>query len=107
MLHRIIYPYKLFIFNGYVQSPALPLLTILTPPEGPISKTTVDWTAQAVKVISRWLGKRRWTLLGDGAQACVHLARVCDTYRRPSPPARRRTASRARVGSKRRSTANR
>ena len=51
MLHRIIYPYKLFIFNGYVQSPALPLLTILTPPEGPISKTTVDWTAQAVKVI--------------------------------------------------------
>ncbi len=32
---------------------------------------------QAVKVIGRWLGGRRWTLLGDGAYACVHLAHIC------------------------------
>jgi hypothetical protein len=37
----------------------------------------VDWTVQAVKVITRWLGGRRWTLLGDGAYACVHLAHIC------------------------------
>jgi len=30
-------------------------------------KTTVDWTVQAVKVITHWLGGRCWTLLGDGA----------------------------------------
>jgi hypothetical protein len=30
-----------------------------------------------VKVLSRWLGGRRWTLVGDGAYACVHLAHRC------------------------------
>ena len=64
---------------------ALPFLTILAPSERANTaakrrhKTTVDWTVQAVKVISRWLGDRRWTLVGDGAYACVHLARLCTT----------------------------
>lgn len=62
---------------------ALPFLTLLAPSERANTsakrrhKTTVDWTAQAVKAISRWLGGRRWTLIGDGGYACVHLARVC------------------------------
>ena len=62
---------------------ALPFLTLLAPPERANTaakrrhKTTVDWTVQAVKVISRWLGRRRWTLVGDGGYACVHLARMC------------------------------
>ncbi|HYQ93064.1 MAG TPA: transposase [Candidatus Competibacteraceae bacterium] len=62
---------------------ALPFLTLLAPSErantvaGRHHKTTVDWTVQAVKVISRWLGSRRWTLVGDGAYACVRLARAC------------------------------
>jgi hypothetical protein len=52
---------------------ALPFLTLLAPPERANTaakrhhKTTVDWTVQAVDVISRWLGGRRWTLVGDGA----------------------------------------
>jgi hypothetical protein len=62
---------------------ALPFLTILAPSERANHqakrrhKTTVDWTVQAVKAIARWRGGRRWTLLGDGAYACVHLAHVC------------------------------
>ena len=62
---------------------ALPFLTLLAPSERANAKakrrhkTTVAWTVQAVKAISRWLGGRRWTLLGDGAYACVHLAHVC------------------------------
>ena len=36
-------------------------------------KTTVDWTGQVVKVVSRWL-RRPWVLLGDGAFACLRLA---------------------------------
>jgi hypothetical protein len=52
---------------------ALPFLTLLAPSERANTKakrrhkTTVDWTVQAVKVITRWLSGRRWTLLGDGA----------------------------------------
>jgi hypothetical protein len=59
---------------------ALPFLTILAPLERANAKakrrhkTTVAWTMQAVKVISRWLGGRRWTLIGDGGYACVRLA---------------------------------
>ena len=62
---------------------ALPFLTLLAPPERANTaakrrhKTTVDWTVQAIDVISRWLGGRRWTLVGDGAYACVHLAHRC------------------------------
>ena len=62
---------------------ALPFLTLLAPSERANTKakrrhkTTVDWTVQAVKVITRWLGGRRWTLIGDGGYACVHLAHAC------------------------------
>ncbi len=36
----------------------------------------IDWTLQAVKLISRWL-KRPWVLIGDGGYACVRLALAC------------------------------
>ncbi len=62
---------------------ALPFLTLLAPSERANTaakrrhKTTVDWTIQAVNVVSRWLGPRRWTLIGDGGYACVRLAHAC------------------------------
>ena len=62
---------------------ALPFLTVLAPSAwantaaGRRHKTTIDWTLQVVRVVSRWLGPRRWTLVGDGAYACVRLARAC------------------------------
>ncbi len=61
---------------------ALPFLTVLAPSEAANleakgrHKTTVDWTMQMVKQVSRWLG-RRWVLIGDGAYACVQLGWVC------------------------------
>jgi hypothetical protein len=61
---------------------ALPFLTLLAPPARANTaatrrhKTTVEWTVQAVKVIGRWLGHWPWTLVGDGAYACVSLARL-------------------------------
>ena len=39
-------------------------------------KTTVDWTGQMVKAVSRWL-RRPWVLLGDGSFACLRLAWTC------------------------------
>ncbi len=62
---------------------ALPFLTLPAPPEqanekaGKSHKTTVDWTILAVKMVSRWLSRRAWTLIGDGAYACVALAHTC------------------------------
>jgi DDE superfamily endonuclease len=62
---------------------AMPFLTVLAPSEqanrqaGKRHKTTVDWTIQMVKVVSRWLRKRPWVLLGDGGYACVRLAWAC------------------------------
>lgn len=59
---------------------ALPFLTVLAPSKraneaaGRRHKTTVDWTLQMVKVVSRWLAERTWRLVGDGAYACVCLA---------------------------------
>ncbi|VFN06635.1 MAG: DDE superfamily endonuclease, partial [Candidatus Kentron sp. G] len=63
---------------------ALPFLTILATSEwankaqGKRHKTTVDWTIQALKVISRWWPKNTpWTLVGDGAYAALGVtARV-------------------------------
>ncbi len=61
---------------------ALPFLTLLAPSKrankqaGRRHKTTIDWTLQAVKLISRWL-KRPWVLIGDGGYACVRLALAC------------------------------
>ena len=51
---------------------AWPFLTILAPAERANTQakrrhqTTVDGTMPAVKAISRWLGGRRWTWIGDG-----------------------------------------
>jgi len=65
---------------------ALPFLTLLAPSEqanqkaGKPHKTTVDWTILAVKLISRWLSLAAWTLVGDGAYACVELALICVAY---------------------------
>jgi hypothetical protein len=62
---------------------ALPFLTLLAPPAqadakaGRRHKTTVDWTAQAVRQVSRWLEAAPFILVGDGAYACVALAHAC------------------------------
>ena len=62
---------------------ALPFLVVLAPsPQadelaGRRHKTTVDWTVQAVNAMSRWLGAVAFTLVGDGAYACVALAHAC------------------------------
>jgi hypothetical protein len=61
---------------------ALPFLTLLAPSKksnekaGRRHKTSLDWTGQMVKLISRWL-KRSWILIGDGAYACLDLAITC------------------------------
>ena len=61
---------------------ALPFLTVLCPSKksndtaGRRHKTSLDWTRQMTCVISRWL-KRNWTLVGDGAYACMDLAFTC------------------------------
>jgi hypothetical protein len=62
---------------------ALPFLPVLAPSAqanrkaGKRHKTTVDWTSQRVKVVSRWLRKRPWGLLGEGGYAGVRLAGAC------------------------------
>jgi hypothetical protein len=43
-------------------------------------KTTVDWTLLMVRLVCRSLGKRAWVLIGDGAYACLELARECLTH---------------------------
>lgn len=61
---------------------ALPFLTVLSPSKksnekaGRRHKTSIDWTKQMVMLVSRWL-KRPWILLGDGAYACMDLAKIC------------------------------
>lgn len=61
---------------------ALPFLTVLMPSvqadeqAGRRHKTTVAWTGQALKAISRWL-RRPWVLVGDGAYACIELGWQC------------------------------
>ena len=61
---------------------ALPFLTLLAPSKksnekaGRRHKTSLDWTRQMVKLISRWL-RRPWILVGDGAYACMDLAAAC------------------------------
>lgn len=62
---------------------ALPFLTVLAPSKKANEqakkrhKTTIDWTTQVVLVVSSWLEKRPWILVGDGAYACVKLALAC------------------------------
>ena len=61
---------------------ALPFLTVLAPSKkanekaGRRHKTSIDWTRQMVKLVSRWLN-RTWILVGDGAYACMDLAKAC------------------------------
>ncbi len=40
-------------------------------------RTTVELTIGMVRLVARWLGRRRWILLGDGSYACVHLGWEC------------------------------
>lgn len=62
---------------------ALPFLTLLSPSKksnekaGHCHKTSIDWTRQMVILISRWLKKTAWILVGDGAYACMALAQTC------------------------------
>lgn len=62
---------------------ALPFLTVRAPSQrahaaaGKRHKTSMDWTVQMVNGVGRWLGQRRWVLIGDGGFACVRLALTC------------------------------
>jgi hypothetical protein len=62
---------------------ALPFLTVLTPSKKANAednrrhKTTVDWTIQMIKQVSRWLADRSIILIGDGSFACIRLAHTC------------------------------
>lgn len=71
---------------------ALPVLTILMPPENPLStsknvhdlkktkrhKTLTRWTCQAVKLLRRWLGSStKITIVADSAFATYALANTC------------------------------
>jgi hypothetical protein len=72
---------------------ALPFLTILMPPEQPLSssknkkdlkkklrrhKTLNDWASQVVKIIRKWAGEgMRITIVGDSAFATYLLANTC------------------------------
>lgn len=64
---------------------ALPFLTVLAPSKksnekaGRRHKTSLDWTRQMVKIVSRWLN-RPWILVGDGAYSCMDLAITCIKY---------------------------
>ena len=72
---------------------ALPFLTILIPPEKPLSssknkkdlkkklkshKTLNDWASQVVKIIRKWAGESmKITIVGDSAFATYLLANTC------------------------------
>jgi hypothetical protein len=60
----------------------LPFLTVLAPSKRSNEaasrrhKTSLEWTRQMTCLVSRWL-KRQWSLVGDGAYACMDLALTC------------------------------
>ena len=62
---------------------ALPFMMILSPSKksddaaGKIHKTSIDWTIQMMRCVSRWLRRKSWILVGDGAYACMALAKSC------------------------------
>jgi hypothetical protein len=62
---------------------ALPFMMILSPSKkaddtaGKIHKTSIDWTIQMMRCVSRWLKRKAWILVGDGAYACMALAKFC------------------------------
>ena len=62
---------------------ALPFMMILSPSKkaddtaGKTHKTSIDWTIQMMRCVSRWLKRKAWILVGDGAYACMALAKFC------------------------------
>jgi hypothetical protein len=62
---------------------ALPFLTVLAPSESANKeankrhKTSIDWSIQMMKQVSRWVTDRRIVLIGDGGFSCIHLAHEC------------------------------
>jgi hypothetical protein len=62
---------------------ALAFLTRLAPSEranqraGKPHRSAIDWTVVMVRVLARWLQRRPWILIGDGAYACVLLGWEC------------------------------
>ena len=62
---------------------ALPFMIILSPSKksdeaaGKRHKTSIDWTTQMMRCVSRWLNRGAWILVGDGAYACMSLAKNC------------------------------
>jgi len=40
-------------------------------------KTSIDWSIQMMKQVSRWVTDHRIILIGDGGFSCVRLAREC------------------------------
>lgn len=62
---------------------ALPFLTVLTPSEkankeaSKRHKTTIDWTIQMIKQVSRWVDNHSIVLVGDGSFASIRLAHAC------------------------------
>lgn len=61
----------------------LPFLTLLQYSEkynkskGKPHRTSIDYTILCTRLLGKWLAKRKWILLGDGAFACVELANAC------------------------------
>ena len=62
---------------------ALPFLSLLAPSKkanekaGIKHQTSIEWTIKMVSVVSRWMLRKPWILLGDGAYACMDLAHHC------------------------------
>jgi len=62
---------------------ALPFLTALTPSESANKeakkrhKTSIDWSIQMIKQVSRWVTNRCIILIGDGGFSCIRLAHEC------------------------------
>jgi hypothetical protein len=62
---------------------SLPFLTVLTPSQSANKeankrhKTSIDWSIQMMKQVSRWITNRRIILIGDGGFSCVCLAHEC------------------------------
>jgi hypothetical protein len=62
---------------------SLPFLTVLTPSQSANKeakkrhKTSIDWSIQMMKQVSRWVTNRCIILIGDGGFSCVCLAHEC------------------------------
>lgn len=62
---------------------ALPFMTVLchskkaNKKRGREHKTSIDIACTMVKILYRWLNRRAFILVADGAYACVHFAHIC------------------------------